>query len=74
METEKSNIKLFDKRTLSLLNNKNLILLALMGGFEAGFTSGWASLTPQILNKAGYDSNFIGWTGFFASLSIPVGG
>ena len=51
---------MFDKRVLPLLRNKNMVILVMMGGLEAGVNVGWSGLIPQILDDQNYSKSYIG--------------
>eukprot|EP00298_Acanthocystis_sp_HF-20_P016318 c21450_g6_i1.p1 GENE.c21450_g6_i1~~c21450_g6_i1.p1 ORF type:complete len:461 (+),score=159.76 c21450_g6_i1:66-1448(+) len=54
--------------------NKELLLVALFGGFFCGVYNGWSGIISDIVNPYGYSDTDAGWFGFASTIGTIVGG
>ncbi len=58
---------------LHMLSLPSLLLLCVCGGVQAGVSSAWSGVLPQMLPSARFSSVFIGWLGFAFSIGGVLG-
>ncbi len=58
---------------LHMLSLPSLLLLCVCGGVQAGVSSAWSGVLPQMLPSPRFSSVFIGWLGFAFSIGGVLG-
>jgi FLVCR family MFS transporter len=61
------------KPLLHMLSLPSLLLLCVCGGVQAGVSSAWSGVLPQMLTPPRFSSVFVGWLGFAFSIGGVVG-
>ena len=63
----------FLRGLVSMVSSPSLLVLAFFGGVQAGVSSGWSGVLPQILVPPAYSDVFAGWCGFATCLAGVAG-